>query len=100
MKTPQEEALDFFYPAREGCRYWAGWSGFFEPCLPSRLFDVGFSLLRKAIEDQDTAAALAFFQSTHTKYLSHARKGGQDVECKPTEKAEKAVRLLLQLRSN
>jgi hypothetical protein len=95
MRTRQD-LIEFFYPDRVGRHtFWGGWFRFFRPCIPGRLFDKGFIVIKEAINDPEKVpAAVEFLSTSHTKYLSQAGRGEADVECCPTEEARTAVELL------
>ena len=90
----KRDIIDFFYPRCEGLNYWGGWDRFFEPCIPSRLFDDGFRHLRAAIRSRDVSGLVEFLSSEHLKKLSQAGRGENDVLCVPTSDAKRAVDLL------
>lgn len=99
--TSKQTLISFFYCDDLGCSTgWGGWNRFFEPCIPGRLFDAGFRVIREAIEYPERVKdAVDFFSVSHTKYLSQAGRGESDVECLPTAEARRAVEFLLNYSS-
>lgn len=91
--NPRLELIDLFWPETEGRRWWGGWAKFFTPNIPNRVMDRGFDKIRSAITDLEIDPAIEFLTSSHTKYLSQAGRGEQDVECIPTSIALHAAEL-------
>jgi hypothetical protein len=90
----REILIDTFWPESEG-GFWSGWNGWFEPCIPGRLFGVGHKVIINAIKyPRRVDEAIEFFSNSHMKYLSQSGRGLEDVKCVPTEKAKNLVELL------
>jgi hypothetical protein len=88
--------IDFFYPKSTqgslGGRFWRGFQGLWDPCIPSRLFSHFFRLFNKAMKDCDKDSlieCIQFLEASHMKFLSQAGRG-DDVLCAPALSLEGA----------
>jgi len=89
----QSRACTLLYPGGS----WGGYAGWFEPNISGRDASPLMNKIAKGLREDDTKAlkeAIEMLRTEHTKFLSKARKGAEDVQCKPTERGEEVALLL------